>query len=96
MADFCRQCSLELFGKDNGDLAGLGENPLPAGFSYHVLCEGCGFVGVNDKGECCSPRPVRNHEEKLIGCFRGHGGGNRNVLPYDETESVEVGDDRTP
>jgi len=50
MADFCRQCSIDLFGQDNGDLADLAECGPDEGFS--VICEGCGFILVNNAGEC--------------------------------------------
>lgn len=54
MADFCRQCSLDDFGEDHGDLAYLGglAPTLPPGYGYPVICEGCGFILVNDQGEC--------------------------------------------
>lgn len=54
MADFCRQCSLDIFGEDFGDLAGLaglGPTHFP-GWGYAALCEGCGLILVNDYGEC--------------------------------------------
>ncbi len=53
MADFCKQCSMEHFGKDFKELAGLSteaddleENFVP------TICEGCGHTLVNSKGEC--------------------------------------------
>ena len=55
MADFCRQCSLDLFGQDAGDLRGLGgkdDKPLEPGEGYLVICEGCGPTLVNKDGEC--------------------------------------------
>lgn len=40
MAEFCRDCSIEVFGEDFGDFAGIaGEGEVVA-----VLCEGCGDV----------------------------------------------------
>ncbi len=56
VADFCRQCALDNWGEDNGDLAylnGLAPTLLP-GYGYSVICEGCGFILVNDAGECIS------------------------------------------
>lgn len=53
MADFCKLCSIELFGQDERDLANL--NPkvtLGPGEGFAVICEGCGFVYVNHEGEC--------------------------------------------
>lgn len=54
MADFCTQCSIELFGEDIGDLAHLGgdRKPLEEGYGYGVICEGCGPTVVNDTGAC--------------------------------------------
>jgi hypothetical protein len=48
MADFCKQCSLEIFGEDFKDMAGM----APEGQSASVLCEGCGGTQVNHLGEC--------------------------------------------
>lgn len=58
MADFCKQCSLENFGSDIGDLAGLVE-----GNCYtHVLCEGCGFECiVTADGTCVSETCLKKH-----------------------------------
>ncbi len=46
MADFCKECSIVMFGEDFGDLAGLVEE----GDVAVVLCEGCGTVAVDDEG----------------------------------------------
>lgn len=81
MADFCRQCSLELFGEDFGDHARPDEK-LDPGKCFYVICEECGYVGVNEKGECCMPL--------FSGCLKGHGDEDWNVLPYDETERMEA------
>lgn len=56
MAAFCKECSIEMFGKDYGDLAHAGaraltEEELKRGEGWVVLCEGCGFITVNDEGE---------------------------------------------
>ena len=48
MADFCTQCSIDIFGKDYGDAAGqCGE-----GFIASFLCEGCGPTWVDHTGKC--------------------------------------------
>jgi hypothetical protein len=54
MADFCLQCSLDMFDKDFKDLATLGEDgdKLPRGFGYAAICEGCGFILVDNFGVC--------------------------------------------
>jgi hypothetical protein len=49
MADFCKQCSIDMFGEDFGDLK-LG--PLEPEYYWPVLCEGCGPTLVNEDGEC--------------------------------------------
>ncbi len=53
MADFCMECSIEIFGEDFGDLAGLGNGEtLPAGHGWSCLCEGCGYmILVDDLGK---------------------------------------------
>jgi hypothetical protein len=50
MADFCRQCSLELFGEDYGDFAGIAST----GEVALVLCEDCGLTHVDQWGRCVS------------------------------------------
>lgn len=50
MADFCKACSIEMFGEDSHDLA-IGPPP-PSGKGYAVICEGCGYILVNELGEC--------------------------------------------
>lgn len=65
MADFCKQCSLELFGEDNGDLKGLGDGrKLEPGFGWTAICEGCGFTIVDDDGACINKYCDKKHGEK--------------------------------
>ena len=57
MAEFCKQCSTELFNRDFGDLrrlCGTDEQAL-------VLCEGCGQCWVNYEGECTSDDCIKKH-----------------------------------
>lgn len=55
MADFCKQCSIGLFGEDHKDLAGLGGGePLQEGMGWAAICEGCGYIVVDTEGACCS------------------------------------------
>lgn len=55
MADFCRQCSIEMFGEDMKDLAGLTtEADTAAKMVAHVICEGCGHTYVDHTGKCVS------------------------------------------
>ena len=64
MADFCKQCSEELFGEDFKDLAGLGDgSKLEEGFGWQALCEGCGPTYVNDDGECITPYCPKHGEK---------------------------------
>lgn len=57
MADFCRQCSIDVFREDFGDMKGLCEEGMMA----TVLCEGCGPTWVDHEGTC------------IGACARGHG-----------------------
>jgi len=54
VADYCQQCSIELFGEDHRELAGLGPEgqTLEPGYGWSVLCEGCGPTLVDDDGKC--------------------------------------------
>jgi hypothetical protein len=53
MADFCKQCSIEMFNEDHRELAGLGDGTtLEPDHGWQALCEGCGPTMVNDEGEC--------------------------------------------
>lgn len=55
MADFCKECSIEFFGKDTKDLAGI--NTLEydkQGLYSMVLCENCGPTLVDTEGVCKS------------------------------------------
>lgn len=58
MADFCKQCSEELFGEGFNDF----ENCVPEGHYYLAICEGCGFNAImNHKGECVSAECLKKH-----------------------------------
>ena len=53
MADFCKQCSEQLFGEDFGDLKGLSPQDCLTTDRYAVvLCEGCGTTQVDNDGNC--------------------------------------------
>jgi hypothetical protein len=53
MADFCTQCSIELFSEDFGDLKGLlKEEKTQKGLVVRCICEGCGFIEVDHTGKC--------------------------------------------
>ena len=61
MADFCKQCSLAEFGRDEQDLARPNDPPVSPGYGYPALCEGCGFNLVDNDGTC------------IADCFERHG-----------------------
>lgn len=66
MADFCKQCSIELFGQDHGDLTRLmDEDAYNLTSGAFALCEGCGPTTVDYEGQCRS-----------IGCNK-HGEANK-------------------
>lgn len=49
MADFCQECSIEIFGEDFRELANLGNGKeLPPGHGWRALCEGCGYMILVD------------------------------------------------
>lgn len=55
MASFCKACSIDTFGQDFNDLAGI-TSPAEwaAGRSCSVLCEGCGPIRVDPHGNCAT------------------------------------------
>ena len=68
MADFCQQCSMDLFDEDYKDLAGLGDgSKLEDGQGWCCLCEGCGPTVVDDDGVCLSLNCMKNHGEEKHG-----------------------------
>ena len=70
MADFCRDCSIELFGEDFKDLANLlPAEKYTADTGASALCEGCGgFISVDIDGVC-----------RATSCLK-HGERNRKYL----------------
>jgi len=55
MADFCKQCNMQMFGADDKSLAGLSTPEDTAKGLYPVvLCEGCGPIQVDHLGNCVS------------------------------------------
>lgn len=68
MADFCKQCSIEVLGKDFGDLAHLlPEGEYTDGMGATALCEGCGcFTTVNYEGECINWHCLKHGEENKV------------------------------
>lgn len=65
MADFCSQCSKEIFGEDLGDLKGLiTEEQVNRGLGAPALCEGCGITLVNHEGLCLGWCSNSTHKTK--------------------------------
>lgn len=56
MADFCKQCSIDHFGKDFRELADITKpDHWQAGMAVTTICEGCGPIQVDPDGNCVSP-----------------------------------------
>ena len=61
MADFCKQCSIEIFGEDYKELANLGPKyGLMPGEGWTAICEGCGYIVVSQDGTCIAEDCVRH------------------------------------
>lgn len=64
MADFCKQCTADVFGveyADNNDMAGLCRDDEVAG----VLCEHCGNTWVTSDGTCVGPCHEPSHFDAM-------------------------------
>jgi hypothetical protein len=62
MASFCKQCAIDIFGEDSGDLEGLSTEADTRGGLYAVvLCEDCGPALVDHTGTCIAPDCLKNH-----------------------------------
>lgn len=57
MADFCKQCSIDTFAEDFGDLANIANE----GSTVITLCEGCGPCEVDHSGRCVSTDCLKKH-----------------------------------
>lgn len=67
MADFCKQCSFDIWGEDTKDMAGLStEVDTFAGMFPVVLCEDCGPCQVDHEGTCISPDCLKQHGLKKV------------------------------
>jgi hypothetical protein len=65
MADFCKQCSIEIFCEDFRDLAGCSKPEDTAkGMFAPVICEGCGLVYVDHEGKCVGGKCLKKHENE--------------------------------
>lgn len=62
MADFCKQCSMDVFSEDFGDMAGISTATDTAnGLFAQVLCEDCGFIQVDHEGNCITHGKKEHH-----------------------------------
>lgn len=68
MSDFYKQCSIDIFGEDYHDMAGITHVEEEREGKYRwVLCEDCGSIQVNSLGECVSTCSKDHREESLKG-----------------------------
>lgn len=70
MAEFCRQCSMEIFNEDFQELAGLSTAEDTANGLYaSVICEGCGPIQVDHLGSCVTTDCLcKGHVTPTPGC----------------------------
>jgi len=62
VADFCARCSIDNFGKDFADMAGIStEADTHAGMFAKALCEDCGLIQVDHEGRCVSLDCLKRH-----------------------------------
>jgi hypothetical protein len=81
MADFCKSCSIEYFGKDLRDLAGITRKSAEQeGLAAIVICEGCGVIQVDHEGNCISTDCLKSGQPGHGMPYRWKGGDNR---PHD-------------
>lgn len=84
MAELCKACAVEIWGKDVPsdfeNMAGKGKVAL-------VLCEGCGPIYVNSKGNCVS--------ECLKAGRAGHGGVGDGGPEYEDGPWAEEWEERS-
>ena len=61
MADFCNQCARE-HGLPEGDFyQGKDAKPLPPGYAYAQICEGCGCAWTDNEGNCVAEHCLKEH-----------------------------------
>lgn len=59
MAEFCKEHSIDLFGRDFGDFAGLvTKEEVDQGLGAVVLCETCGLIRVDHEGRRIDDPPA--------------------------------------
>jgi len=77
VAEFCKQCSIENFGVDHKEFAGLTTpKDWAEGYARTALCEGCGPIFVDPEGNCCGgcllKHPRRTNEMVEVGRIGGN------------------------
>jgi len=67
MADFCKQCSENIFGEDFREMAGISQEEHTKNQLYaNVLCEGCGPIQVDHEGACVNDDCIeKGHKDKI-------------------------------
>ena len=60
MADFCKECSIDIFGNDNRELANIAK---PDEWAM-VICEGCGPTYVDHNGMCTVVDCLKEHRKE--------------------------------
>ncbi len=65
MADYCKACSIEIFGEDYGELAGItARKDWEKGLACSVICEGCGVIHVDPDGNCATKNCLVNTDPR--------------------------------
>ena len=78
MANFCKSCCFDLFGVDISDFDGImSEEDYNNGMVANVLCEGCGYIEVDHKGEKV------DRLDNRVRKFQGHPHDANNEAGYD-------------
>lgn len=63
MADYCKQCSKEIFDSILNDFYDLSVKDHPDGQYRTVLCDGCGQIQVTWDGTCVSEDCMGDHRK---------------------------------
>lgn len=81
MADFCKQCSIEIFCEDFKNLAEITKPEDAVKDMYvYVICEGCGPIQVDPDGACVTE-----------GCKGVNGKGSHKPMEASDGISAESG-----
>ena len=62
MADFCKECSIRILGRDYRDLAGLCK---PGEVAYDI-CEDCGFIAIDHTGRKLTAEELEAYEKNTV------------------------------